>query len=117
MSNRTPPPKNSAVKDRVITGLRLLDLQPKATSRHAEVGPGGQTVAPTSGHKSRPMLLRYTRPRAEERVGRPGEVKARFWPNVNLAQLHSMKDAVRRKLQGPAGNETFREQLLFGINS
>ena len=31
-----------------------------------------------------------------------------FWPNVNLAQLQSMKDAVRRKLQSPAGNETFR---------
>ena len=62
------------------------------------------------------MLYRYTRPQAEERVDQPGEVKEHSWPIMNPAQLHSMKDAVRRKVHSPAWNQTYREQLLVGIN-
>jgi predicted transposase YbfD/YdcC len=35
---------------------------------------------------------------------------------MNLARLHPARDSVRGKLKDAAWDDTFREQLLFGIN-
>jgi len=64
------PARHRSVKAAGIEGLRFHDLRHEAVSRLVEAGLGDQEVAAISGHKSMPMLRRYTHLRAEDRVER-----------------------------------------------